>query len=1054
MADERRSYQEDTLPESALSMRFGRMLMRYRFASLMTLFTILLFFSVPLIHAVYYAATGNLVEGLPRFRMDTRARDQFPEHPFIHAQDKFASRFGTASYIALAVVKKDGNIYDPEFLEKVCRITDAIDKAPHVNHYQVTSICHINTRVIRIEPDGSITAEMLMEEVPDEDELPAFQELVKQNPGRIYGFLVSRDETATRIGAGFITHRLDNRQAYIDLFNHVKKIQQEEEADGTVEIYASGIPILTGWVLEHAFEIILYLLLTIVLLFFLLWGYFQRLHGVAIPMVAGLCTAVWGMGLTAWVGIALDPLILVIPLLVTARCISHTVQMAERFFEDFDAECQARTRVLGRELTPDEREEAKQETATTALAKLMLPGFLAIATDAFGLAVMLITTIVQMRNLAILGSFWVVAIFFNVIILHPIMISYLPPPHNAHHFTPSWMNWLLERVGNLVTGPAKWPLTVVGLVLFAWSTYYTLYFSTIGDARPGTPLFWPDHPFNVATGEIARRFGGVDQFTIFIDGDQKGASNDGAVLQRMEAMERYMKIYADPGASVSLVDFIRQFWLTNHYGDPKWGFVPDSGETVARIVFQLIRSSSPGALRPFLTDEQEDANITFFFPDHRGETIRKAVHFADEFIRENPMGRATVRLQQHESELLDGIYYMFGPMLFPRAKSLDVFVAQVDDKQQILGYEHQQGTPVGKWTERANPDEVLANVITVVSQLGSKKASDITIDSDLYDDLGLREDIVGKIALRLSSDYDYRVETLFHSAEDVPKVNPENPDDDWQTVGDIVDHIVDRSEFYIVEEWKSENGETTARNIRDDTWYAEYELWVKNDKFKDKSFNPETTGSWTRGAQFVMAGGIMGILAAINDEVERGHVANILLIFLITYVFVAISYRSNIAGLVITYSVALATIFSLAYMALRGTGLNINTLPVQSVGVGVGVDYALYLTDRIRQEYSWAGSLDEGIRRAILTTGMAVTFTATTLVAGIGAWSFSNLRFQAEMAQLLVILMIVNLFGGVVLVPAAFSILRPRFFATSLVKEPEQQNIEAERRAASASAGT
>jgi predicted RND superfamily exporter protein len=148
---------------------------------------------------------------------------------------------------------------------------------------------------------------------------------------------------------------------------------------------------------------------------------------------------------------------------------------------------------------------------------------------------------------------------------------------------------------------------------------------------------------------------------------------------------------------------------------------------------------------------------------------------------------------------------------------------------------------------------------------------------------------------------------------------------------------------------------------------------------------------------------------------------------------------------VIVFSLAKGTILSLFYRALRGTGLNINTLPVQSVGVGIGVDYAIYITDRIRQEYSWCGDLNEGIRRAIRTTGMAVTFTATTLVGGIFAWSFSNLRFQAEMAQLLSILMVVNMAGAILIVPSWFSILRPTFFAASLSREVEPQEVGAER---------
>ena len=75
---------------------------------------------------------------------------------------------------------------------------------------------------------------------------------------------------------------------------------------------------------------------------------------------------------------------------------------------------------------------------------------------------------------------------------------------------------------------------------------------------------------------------------------------------------------------------------------------------------------------------------------------------------------------------------------------------------------------------------------------------------------------------------------------------------------------------------------------------------------------------------------------------------------------------------------------------------------MQAVGVGIGVDYAIYIVDRIRQEVADTADIDEAVRRAIRTTGMAVTFTATTVVGGIVLWTFSNLRFQAEMAQLLV----------------------------------------------------
>ena len=206
----------------------------------------------------------------------------------------------------------------------------------------------------------------------------------------------------------------------------------------------------------------------------------------------------------------------------------------------------------------------------------------------------------------------------------------------------------------------------------------------------------------------------------------------------------------------------------------------------------------------------------------------------------------------------------------------------------------------------------------------------------------------------------------------------------------------------------------------------------------------QPTSSWTRGVQFVMAGGSMGILAAINDEVERSHVANITLIFVVIFILHSFTYQSMSSGGIVFLQIATATMISLAYMAIRGIGLNINTLPVQSVGVGIGVDYAIYIVDRIRQECVDTQDIDEAVRRAVRTTGMAVSFTATTVTGGIILWVFSDLRFQAEMAYLLVMLMILNMLGAITVVPAFYSILRPKV-ATALLTEEQREALRIQK---------
>ena len=77
----------------------------------------------------------------------------------------------------------------------------------------------------------------------------------------------------------------------------------------------------------------------------------------------------------------------------------------------------------------------------------------------------------------------------------------------------------------------------------------------------------------------------------------------------MEEFERFMYIHTNLGASVSLVPFIRGSWRMNHYGDPKWQFVPTDSATVRNTIFNLQTNGPPGFLRPFMTDDGKDTNI-------------------------------------------------------------------------------------------------------------------------------------------------------------------------------------------------------------------------------------------------------------------------------------------------------------------------------------------------------------------------------------------------------------------------------------------------------------
>jgi predicted RND superfamily exporter protein len=146
------------------------------------------------------------------------------------------------------------------------------------------------------------------------------------------------------------------------------------------------------------------------------------------------------------------------------------------------------------------------------------------------------------------------------------------------------------------------------------------------------------------------------------------------------------------------------------------------------------------------------------------------------------------------------------------------------------------------------------------------------------------------------------------------------------------------------------------------------------------------------------------------------------------FLMILTTYRSLGMAVLLITSLGTAALVSMAYMWAANMGFDVNTLPVQALGVGIGDDYALYIMDRVVRERRRGHDLAAAVRIAIQTTGMAIFFTGTTLVGGIAFWYFlSSLRFAADMSLLLSILLVTNLVGAILLIPAFTTLFRPRF---------------------------
>ncbi|MDY7540138.1 MMPL family transporter [Undibacterium sp. 5I1] len=182
----------------------------------------------------------------------------------------------------------------------------------------------------------------------------------------------------------------------------------------------------------------------------------------------------------------------------------------------------------------------------------------------------------------------------------------------------------------------------------------------------------------------------------------------------------------------------------------------------------------------------------------------------------------------------------------------------------------------------------------------------------------------------------------------------------------------------------------------------------------------------TNDTKFLLAAGSAGIEAATNIVVHNAWRQMLLLVYAAVIVLCFITFRSWRAVVVAVLPLMLTSILAEALMVALGMGVKVATLPVIALGVGIGIDYALYILSITLARMREGQSLSESYYRALLFTGKVVMLTGVTLAIGVVTWSFSPIKFQADMGLLLAFMFLWNMLGALVLLPAlAYFLLRP-----------------------------
>ena len=216
-----------------------------------------------------------------------------------------------------------------------------------------------------------------------------------------------------------------------------------------------------------------------------------------------------------------------------------------------------------------------------------------------------------------------------------------------------------------------------------------------------------------------------------------------------------------------------------------------------------------------------------------------------------------------------------------------------------------------------------------------------------------------------------------------------------------------------VKKFRSDNAAYDI-NFRVDRAAAEAAALEKGEEFRTDEVNLR------------LATGSVGVAAAINETVSALEQPMLYLLYAAVFLMCILSFRSPLAAACIVLPLILVTALGEALMVELSIGLKVNTLTVVALGVGIGVDYAIYIFARMNELMQQGKGLSQSYFEALKTTGIAIFYTALTLAVGVATWIFSELKFQADMGLMLTFMFVVNMIAAIIFLPALCRwLLRP-----------------------------
>lgn len=587
-------------------------------------------------HIILLVLTGFFLWQAILIKPDAGFEKSIPQsHPYMETRAKWSRDFGGGNTVMLALIQKEGNIYNEEFLLMLKEVTDAVDQM-HVaiDSKTVQSLFTPQTRYIEVI-EGGLKGDDVIPATFNTDRENSYDEIrANVAKAQIIGRLVTESENGAMIFADlqefdpFTGEKRDLKE----IADGLEEIRQKYETD-EIGIHVIGFAKVVGDVQDAIPKVVVFFGIALVMTLLLLWLYTGSLLLSILPLGSAIVAVVWEFGILRAAGFGLDPFAILVPFLILSVSVSHGVQYANAW------------------VTEIANGKSSYDASLITFRRLAIPGTTALVTDVAGFLTILLIDIDIIQEMALNATFGMLAIIVTNKMLMPIWLTYIKIG-NLEKFKVGQAKrdkfgdglWLFLAKGTR-TVPA---ICIIGvsLLLAAWG-FYKYPELQVGDAQAGVPELWPESRYNQDTDAIVSNFSiGTDIMTVIAESQPDANSH----YQLMEQIDRFSWKMENTDGVQSVITLGKMAKLVNAgFNDGRLDALtlPRATDALAYTTGYIPTTSG------LWNDRRDGYAVMIFLADHKAATINHVVKVVKEFNAANKSEFFSVKTDVDEAYCAD-----------------------------------------------------------------------------------------------------------------------------------------------------------------------------------------------------------------------------------------------------------------------------------------------------------------------------------------------------------------------------------------------------------------